>query len=63
MNRIKQILRDVQYRPLTYREDARAVRLYNVYCFGYALGMDAQEMIFLPGEGGPPIHTHIRRRR
>lgn len=51
MNRVKEMLRNAPLRPLTDRQYKRAMWLYNVYCFGYPLGSDSRDMLFLPGEG------------
>lgn len=51
LNRIKEVLRNTPLRPLTERQYKRAMWLYNIYCFGYPIGADSKEMIFLPGEG------------
>lgn len=50
-NRIKEVLRNAPLRPLTVRQYKRAIWLYNIYCFGYPVGADNKEMIFLLGEG------------
>lgn len=51
LNRIKEMLRNAPLRPITDRQYKRAMWLYNSYCFGYPIGADDKEMIFLPGEG------------
>lgn len=45
-NSIKEKLYYIMLRQLTKRQGARAAKLYNVYCFGYALGIDSKEMLW-----------------
>jgi hypothetical protein len=33
-------------RPISKRHERLAIRLYNVYCFGYPLGVDSREMLW-----------------
>jgi hypothetical protein len=50
LNRVKEMLRNAPLRPITEHQAKRAEWLYNAYCFGYPIGADNKEMIFLPGE-------------
>ncbi len=52
INRVKEALRSATLRPLTQKQDAKTVFLYNAYCYGFAAAAEADEMLFLPGEGG-----------
>ena len=45
-NAIKEALYYMMLRPLSKRHDRLAVRLYNVYSFGYPLGADSREMLW-----------------
>ncbi len=45
-NAIKMMLYYMMLRPLSERHDRLATKLYNVYCFGYPLGMDSREMLW-----------------
>jgi hypothetical protein len=45
-NSIKEKLYYIMLRALTKRQGARATKLYNVYCFGYPLGIDSKEMLW-----------------
>ena len=46
-NSIKEKLYYIMLRPLTKRQGLRATKLYNVYSFGYPLGIDAKEELWL----------------
>lgn len=45
-NAIKMMLYYMMLRPLSKRHDRLATKLYNVYCFGYPLGVDSREMLW-----------------
>jgi hypothetical protein len=45
-NAIKMMLYYILLRPLSKRKMRLATRLYNVYCFGYPLGVDSKEMLW-----------------
>ena len=45
-NAIKMMLYHILLRPLSKRKRRLAVRLYNVYCFDYPLGVDSQQMLW-----------------
>jgi len=45
-NAIKMMLYYIPLRRITQRQDRLATRLYNVYCFGYPLGVDSKEMLW-----------------
>jgi hypothetical protein len=45
-NAIKMMLYYMPLRPLSARHERLAVRLYNVYGFGYPLGVDSKEMMW-----------------
>jgi hypothetical protein len=45
-NSIKEKLYYIMLRPLTGMQDRRAIKLYNVYSFGYPLGVDSKEMLW-----------------
>ncbi|MCH7965146.1 MAG: hypothetical protein IH852_14540 [Bacteroidetes bacterium] len=45
-NSIKEKLYYILLRPLTKRQGRRAIKLYNVYSFGYPLGIDSKEMLW-----------------
>jgi len=45
-NAIKMMLYYILLRPLSKRKGRLAIRLYNVYCFGYPLGVDSKEMLW-----------------
>jgi hypothetical protein len=45
-NAIKMMLYYVILRPISKRHERLAIRLYNVYCFGYPLGVDSREMLW-----------------
>jgi hypothetical protein len=45
-NAIKMMLYYTLLRPLSKRKTRLATRLYNVYCFGYPLGVDSKEMLW-----------------
>jgi hypothetical protein len=45
-NSIKMMLYYTMLRYLSKRHDRLATKLYNVYCFGYALGVDSREMLW-----------------
>ena len=45
-NAIKMMLYYILLRPLSKRKRRLAIRLYNVYCFGYPLGVDSKEMLW-----------------
>jgi hypothetical protein len=45
-NIVKEMLYHLVLRRLSAREDAIAIRLYNVYSFGYSLGVDSREMLW-----------------
>jgi hypothetical protein len=45
-NSIKMMLYYIPLRYISSRQERLAIRLYNVYCFGYALGVDSKEMLW-----------------
>ena len=45
-NAIKMVLYYIPLRYISERQDRLATRLYNVYCFGYPLGVDSREMLW-----------------
>jgi hypothetical protein len=45
-NAIKMMLYYIPLRYISKRQDRLATRLYNVYCFGYPLGVDNTEMLW-----------------
>ena len=45
-NAIKMMLYYVQLRNMTERQELLATKLYNVYSFGYPLGVDSKEMLW-----------------
>ena len=45
-NAIKMMLYYIPLRYISKRQERLAVRLYNVYCFGYPLGVDSREMLW-----------------
>ncbi|GAG95968.1 unnamed protein product, partial [marine sediment metagenome] len=45
-NAIKMMLYYIPLRYVSKRQERLAVRLYNVYCFGYPLGVDSKEMLW-----------------
>ena len=45
-NSIKMMLYHAMLRPLSDRHARLAAKLYNVYCFGYAVGIDSREMLW-----------------
>ena len=45
-NAIKMMLYYMPLRPLSARHERLAVKLYNVYGFGYPLGVDSKEMMW-----------------
>jgi hypothetical protein len=45
-NAIKMMLYYILLRHLSKRKTRLAIRLYNVYCFGYPLGVDSKEMLW-----------------
>lgn len=45
-NAIKMMLYYILLRRLSKRAERLATRLYNVYCFGYPLGVDSDEMLW-----------------
>jgi len=45
-NAIKMMLYYMMLRYITKRQERRATKLYNIYCFGYPLGVDAEEMLW-----------------
>lgn len=45
-NSVKEMLYHLILRRLSPRHDRIAIRLYNVYSFGYALGCDSKEMLW-----------------
>ena len=46
-NSIKEKLYYILLRPLTKYQGKKAIKLYNVYSFGYPLGIDSKEMLWL----------------
>jgi hypothetical protein len=48
-NSIKEKLYYILLRPLTKLQGKRAIKLYNVYSFGYPLGIDSKEMLWPEG--------------
>lgn len=45
-NAIKVMLYYIPLRYISKRQECLAIRLYNVYCFGYPLGVDSKEMLW-----------------
>ena len=45
-NAIKEILYHLIYQQLSPRHQAIAIQLYNVYGFGYPLGVDSKQMLW-----------------
>jgi hypothetical protein len=45
-NAIKMMLYYVPLRYISERHERLAIRLYNVYCFGYSAGSDSKEMLW-----------------
>jgi len=45
-NATKTMLYYIMLRYLSKRQDRLATRLYNVYCFGYPLGVSTREMLW-----------------
>ena len=45
-NAIKMMLYYIQLRPLRKQKIAKAAKLYNIYCFGYPLGIGSKEMLW-----------------
>lgn len=45
-NAIKMMLYYILLRRLSERHDRIASKLYNIYCFGYPLGVDSREMLW-----------------
>ena len=45
-NAIKMMLYYIPLRYISKRQERLATRLYNVYCFGYPLGVDSNEMLW-----------------
>ena len=45
-NAIKMQLYYMPLRPISKRQERLATRLYNVYSFGYPLGVDSKEMLW-----------------
>lgn len=45
-NAIKMMLYYIPLRYISKRQNRLATRLYNVYCFGYPLGVDSKEMLW-----------------
>jgi len=45
-NAIKMMLYYIPLRYISKRQERLTVRLYNVYCFGYPLGVDSKEMLW-----------------
>lgn len=45
-NAIKMMLYYIPLRYISKRQEHLAIRLYNVYCFGYPLGVDSKEMLW-----------------
>ena len=45
-NAIKMMLYYIPLRCISKRQERLAIRLYNVYCFGYPLGADSKEMLW-----------------
>ena len=45
-NAIKMMLYYMPLRYLSERQEQLAIKLYNVYSFGYALGTDSKEMLW-----------------
>ena len=45
-NSIKMMLYYIPLRHISNRQERLAIRLYNVYCFGYPLGVDSKEMLW-----------------
>jgi hypothetical protein len=53
-NAVKMMLYYMMLRPLSDRHDRLATRLYNVYGFGYPLGVDHRQMLWPEDLKGPP---------
>jgi hypothetical protein len=45
-NSIKEKLYNIPLRYISARQERLAIKLYNVYCFGYPLGIDSEEMLW-----------------
>lgn len=45
-NSLKMMLYHTMLRPLSERHARLAAKLYNVYCFGYPIGIDSKEMLW-----------------
>jgi len=45
-NAIKMMLYYILLRPLSYDHEKKAIKLYNIYCFGYPLGADSKVMLW-----------------
>lgn len=45
-NAIKMMLYYIPLRYITERQDRLATKLYNIYSFGYPLGVDSKEMLW-----------------
>lgn len=45
-NSIKMMLYYIPLRHISHRQERLANRLYNIYCFGYPLGVDSKEMLW-----------------
>lgn len=45
-NAIKMMLYYLPKRPISERKIKKAVKLYNIYCFGYPLGIESKEMLW-----------------
>jgi hypothetical protein len=45
-NAIKIMLYYIPLRYISKRQERLAIRLYNVYCFGYPLAVDSKEMLW-----------------
>ena len=59
-NAIKMMLYYMMLRPLSERHDRLATRLYNVYCFGYPLGVDNREMLWPEDFQEPRLNVTFR---
>ncbi len=45
-NAIKEKLYYIPLRNISARQEQRAIKLYNIYCFSYPLGVDSKEMLW-----------------
>jgi len=45
-NAIKMMLHYIPLRYISERQDRLAIRLYNVYSFGYPLGVDSKDILW-----------------